>query len=115
MVGLLTLKEWIYNAEKCHVHFGGCDTFSGGEDNLNNLMGYTEATSVSGYATDVRWLGPNAPALALELLFFGLLSDVKLEWNSQARPEKLGEITKEVDRRFSECKFKMLVRSYDRS
>ena len=115
VVGLLTLKEWIYDATGCHVHFGGCDTFSGGEDNLKNLMDYTEATSVSGYATDVRWLGRNAPALALELLFFGLLSDVNLMRNLRARPEKLGEISKEVECRFSDCKFNMLVRPYDRS
>ena len=117
MVGLLTVKEWILDAAKYHVHFGGCGTFSGDGGNLNlkDLMDYTEATSVSGYATDVRWLGRNAPALALELLFFGSLSDVNLVRNSQARPEKLGEISKEIERRFSDCEFNMLVRPYDRS
>ena len=113
VVGLLTLKEWIYDAKGCHVHFGGCDTFSGGEDNLKTLIDYTEATSVSGYATDVGWLGQSAPALALELLFFGSLSDVNLVRDSQTRPEKLGVILKDVERRFSDCKFNMLIRPYD--
>ena len=110
-VGLLTLKEWI-DADGCHIHFGGCDTFSGGEDNLKDLMDYTGATSVSGYATDTDWLGRNAPALALELLFFALLKEVNIGRNSRTRPGQLRKIHKDIDDRFTDCKFNMLVRRY---
>lgn len=110
-VGLLTLKEWI-NAEGCHIHFGGCDTFSGTKDNLKELMDYTGATSISGYATEAHWLGRNAPALALELLFFALLTEVNISRNTRDRSKRLRRISKEVDERFEDCKFNMLVRRY---
>lgn len=117
VVGLLTLKEWMYEggAKGCHVHFGGCDTFSGSEDNLKDLMDYTGATSVSGYATDADWLGRNKPALALELLFYGRLNEVNLVRNSQSRQRKLAEVAEDIGRRFSDCRFRMLVRPYNRT
>ena len=51
VVGLLTLKEWIGDdgSAGCHIHFGGCDTFTDGEGNLKDLLDYTQAASVSGY------------------------------------------------------------------
>ena len=113
-VGLLTLKEWV-DAEGCHIHFGGCDTFSGGEDNLSDLLDYTGATSVSGYAADADWLGRNAPALALELLFFALLKNVNLGRNSKARPARLKEIGQTIEGRFTDCRFRILVRQHGRS
>ena len=113
-VGLLTLKEWV-DAEGCHVHFGGCDTLSGGEGNLKDLLDYTGASSISGYATGTDWLSRKAPAVALELLFFALLSDVNLACNGRGRSGKLRAILKEVDKRFPDCKFKMLVRRYKSS
>ena len=114
-VGLLTLKEWIA-AEGCHVHFGGCDTFSRGDGNLKDLLDYTGASSVSGYATKTDWLGPKAPAVALELLFFSLLStNVNIARDTRSRPKKLREIQERLDKRFCDCKFRMLVRPYQRS
>lgn len=113
-VGLLTLKEWV-DADACHIHFGGCDTFSGGEGNLSDLMDYTGATSVSGYAADTNWLGRNSPALALELLFFALLKGVNIGRNSKARPERLREIGQTIEGRFADCRFRMLVRQRGRS
>ena len=107
-VGILTLKEWL-DCKGCHVHFGGCDTFSGGEDNIRNFMEYTGAVSVSGYATEARWLGFVKPALLLELQLFGLLKDVKLERNSKNRQGKLTKIEQEINSRFSDCEFRMLV------
>ena len=114
-VGLLTLKEWIYNADGCHIHFGGCSTFSGGQANVKDLMQYTDATSVSGYGTDCDWLAPTAPALALELLFFGRLSGVSIGRNTRARSAGLRKIRDDVSSRFSDCEFEMLVRSYRRA
>ena len=111
-VGLLTLKEWIPDCRGCHIHFGGCDTFSGGQVNLKNLMDYTNATSVSGYARECDWLGRIAPALTLELQFFGLLAAVRIDSNTKRRPQDLREIKKAIDGRFSDCEFNMLVRRY---
>ena len=31
------MKEWV-RCQGCHVHFGGCDTFSGGDYNLRGFM-----------------------------------------------------------------------------
>ena len=117
VVGLTTLKEWIGKggAKRCHIHFGGCDTFSGSEDNLKDLMDYTEATSVSGYAVDVGWLDGTEPAIALELLFFGQLWEVNLTRNDRSRSTKLRKIRDDIQSRFDECKFRMLVRKYKKS
>jgi len=60
------------------VHFGGCDTFSGGKDNLRDFMNLTKAASVSGYAREVGWVGCEAPVLTLELQFFAQLSGVSI-------------------------------------
>lgn len=111
-VGLLTLKEWI-DCEGCHLHFGGCDTFSGGTDNLSVLMDYTNATSVSGYATECDWLGRIAPALMLELQFFAFLSDdVNIARNTKQRPKDLRRIRKTITDRFPDCAFDLLARPY---
>ena len=111
-VGLLTLKEWIGwgGAEGCHVHFGGCDTFSGGEGNLRDLMEYTGATSVSGYGTEADWLARSAPAVALELLLFGLLKDVNLAQKGKRRSGRLRDVADDIETRFPDCEFKMLIR-----
>ena len=115
VVGLLTLKEWIGRDgdDGCHVHFGGCDTFTDGEGNLKDLLDYTQAASVSGYATESNWLGHIAPALTCELLLFGMLWDeVKLARNTREREENLKKIRKLIQKRFGDCKFNMLVRPY---
>ena len=110
--GLLPLKEWL-DCEGCHIHFGGCDTSSRGDYNLKDLMDYTNATSVSGYATECDWIGRIAPALSLELQFSGLLKDeVNIARNARSRPQKLRKITTAVMDRFSDCEFNMLVRRY---
>ena len=111
VVGPPTLKEWIgkEGAKGCHIHFGGCGTFSGSEDNLKDLMDYTEATSVSGYANDAGWLDGSKPAVALELLFFGQLWQVNLSV-PQYRFNKLTKVREDIQKRFPDCEFKMLVR-----
>ena len=112
-IGLLTLKEWL-NCEGCHIHFGGCCTFSKkGDHNLRDLMEYTNAVSVSGYAAESGWLSWDAPALALELLLFGLLAEVKISPDTritQYRLQELRNIKKAIAGRFPDCKFDMLVR-----
>ena len=113
-VGVLTLQE-LANCEGCHVHFGGCDTFGDGEANLKKFMDYTGATSVSGYATKADWIGPVAPGLTLELQFFGALAGVNFARNTKSRTGKLRKIEKEVQSRFPDCEFRMLVRRYKKS
>lgn len=111
-VGILTLKEWL-DCTGCHVHFGGCGTFSRDEENhnLRSFMKDTGAASVSGYAAkEVYWLGSDKPALPLELQLFGSLKDVKLERNAKNRPGKLRKIEQEINSRFGDCDFQMLVR-----
>ena len=111
-VGLLTLKEWL-DCEGCHIHFGGCDTFSRGDYNLTDLMNHTNAASISGYATECDWIGQIAPALTLELQFFGLLKEkVNIARNSKSRPKELRKIRATITDRFSDCAFNMLVRRY---
>ena len=109
-VGILTLKEWL-DCTGCHVHFGGCGTFSQDEDNQNlrNFMEHTGAVSVSGYATEARWLGFVKPALPLELQLFGLLHDVYFKGNTKNRLGKLRKIEQEINSRFGDCEFRMLV------
>lgn len=109
--GLSTLKEYV-DCDGCHVHFGGCDTFSGGEDNLREFMEYTKAASVSGYAREVGWADWSAPALTLELQLLGLLSGVNIVNQTKSRPSKLKEVKKVVSKRFPDCEFRMLVRKY---
>ena len=111
-VGLLTLKDWL-DCEGCHIHFGGCDTFSKGDYNLKDLMDYTNATSVSGYATECDWIGRIAPALSLELQLFGFLKDeVNIARNTKKRPQELRKIRTAITGRFPDCQFNMLVRRY---
>ena len=107
-VGLLTLKEWP-DLTGCHVRFGGCETFSEGTSNLKNLMDYTKASSVSGYAANSYWLSKRAPAVALELLFFGLLSKVNLA-HGKERANKLKRIEAQLNERFPDCELRMLTR-----
>ncbi len=116
-VSVIDLKDLIGKdgAEGCHIHFGGCDTFSGGDNNLKEFMRYTKATSVSGYATDNGWLGKSKPATALELLFFSLLSEVNLVRNDRSRSKKLCGIREYIQDQFDDCKFEMLIRRYRRS
>ena len=109
--GLSTLKEWV-DCDGCHVHFGGCDTFSGGENNLRDFMDYTNAASVSGYAKEVGWVDWSAPALTLELQLFGLLSGVSIVNQTRSRARNLRQVEKAVSKRFPDCEFKMLVRGY---
>ena len=111
VVGLATLKEWV-DCEGRHVHFGGCDTFSGGDYNLSKFMEYTNAASVSGYAKEIGWVDWEAPALTLELQFFGLLYDVPIINRTKNRPKKLKEVKKAVSKRFPDCEFRMLVREH---
>ena len=110
-VGLLTLKEWP-DCEGCHIHFGGCNTFGHNEDNLKDLMNYTRATSVSGYATQSGWLDWDAPAVLLELQLFWHLSEVNLARNDRNELRKLRNIRDSIAGRFPGCQFKMLVRRY---
>ncbi len=113
-VSVLTLKEWV-DCDGCHVHFGGCDTFSDGKANLKKFMDYTGAVSVSGYATQAGWVGPVAPGLTLELQFFGLLTGVNFRRKSRDRTAKLRKIEKDVQGRFPDCAFRMLVSRYKKS
>lgn len=100
------MKEWRINFKGCYVHFGGCFTFGGDQQNLRNFLHATKAVSISGYAADrVGWLDWNKPGLALELLFFGLLSDIRS--NNPGRTEDLGALKSQMQKRFPDCKFRM--------
>lgn len=107
VVGLLTLKEWL-DCLDCHIHFGGCETFKNGDANLKELLDYTNAASVSGYATESHWIGRIKPALLLELQLFGLLKDVDFA-SKRGRSNKLEKIRDEITNLFSDCEFNMLV------
>lgn len=73
-------------------------------------MNETGATSISGYATDVNWLDWEKPALALELLLFGLLSGEPFINIVQGLRDRLMDYQRVMNKRFPECKFRMLVR-----
>ena len=68
----------------------------------------TGASSVSGYAADSYWLGGHAPAVALELLLFSLLSEADLA-DGEGRKERLTDVSTQLNKRFRDCKFRMLV------
>ena len=106
---LLTMKEWV-DCDGCHVHFGGCDTFSGGEENLRDFMNYTNAASVSGHAREVGWVDWTAPAITLEVQFFAQLSGVNIVNQTKKRAGQLRRVEKAVSKRFPDCEFNMLVR-----
>ncbi len=107
VVGLLTLKEWL-DCKGCHIHFGGCCTFGKRNHNLQDLMECTAATSVSGYATESGWLGRDAPAQALELHLFALLAEANIA-SAKGRKKRLENTKSEINHRFRDCKFRMLV------
>lgn len=109
-VGLLTLKEWP-GCKDCHIHFGGCSTFGESEDNLKDLMNYTGATSVSGYAAESYWLEGKTPAILLELQLFWYLSKVDLA-KVKGRAADLDRIEARIADQFPESEFRMLVRRY---
>lgn len=106
-IGLDTLKNWI-NLDGCHVHFGGCFTFGDDQSSLKKFIDHTKAASVSGYAVDeIGWLDWEKPGLALELLFFGLLSFIDIDSKGKRRLEKLIKIEEIMDVRFSDCAFQI--------
>jgi len=105
------LAAWGVDLTDCHVHFGGCDTFGGGERDLRGLMdGLCHASSVSGYATESDFPGRDAPAVALELVLFALLSEVDL-CAGDGRAAELGRISTQLNRRFPDCAFRTPVRN----
>ena len=112
-VGLLTLKEWP-DCEGCHIHFGGCSTFGESEGNLKDLMDYTGATSVSGYATESDWLEGTTPAVLIELQLLWHLTGVDLT-QVRGRSAALENIGARITKQFPDSEFRMLVRRYRNS
>lgn len=103
------IKDWL-NCDGCHIHFGGCYTFAGEHESLKELGNCTGAVSISGYSTEEGWLESSAPALALELLFFGLMAQVDLARDIESRPKELAKIRKEMRKRFEDCEFGMIIK-----
>ena len=108
-VGLNKLREWI-KANGCHVHFGGCNTFKGSSQSLEDFMAATEATSVSGYRRQSDWIDGRTPAVLIELQLFGLLSDTKFAKSRPDRAKDLRKVKNQINRNFKDCGFEMLVR-----
>ena len=108
-VGSLTLQDWVAPAENCHIHFGGCHTFEGSDYNLKTFLKETKARSVSGYATEVGFLNMDSPGILVELMLFAELSEIHAP-NTGDKFGRLEQLKKDINRRFPECKFDVLMR-----
>ena len=90
--------------------FSRCKASANGENNLQDLMNYSRALPVSGYAAESEGLGRDAPALPPELLLFGALEKVNFARNAKDRSQKLRNIGTTNADRFPVFEFAMLIR-----
>ena len=111
-----SLKDWLGkdSCDGCHIHFAGCETFAGQDNELESLMEFTKATSVSGYAAKkIDWVGWNNPGVVAELQLLGSLKlHANIARNDKYRPTNLVKIREDIQKRFDDCDFKMLIRPH---
>lgn len=92
------------DCRECLVHFGGCNVLNGREHEVREFMDTTGAVVVSGYRRVVGWTNTKwRPALALELLFFSLVSEYNLGDGRSVN----GLVTSvgDLKEKFADCKF----------
>lgn len=120
VVTLDTLSAWEINCSNCLVHFGCCSVFAengtkDGGAKVRELIRATGASYASGYAVDVNWLDITAPpALALELMFFGSISALRVDLGKGLHARRMRKLAAELGELFNPegssrtCDFRLL-------
>ena len=111
-------------AERCFVHFGGCQTVDGQDAEIRGFMERSGANGVSGYtANDIEWLAPHRqdaafkPGIALESIYFAFARSIDLALthkkgaNGQRRRDNLRGIETTLQAAFPDCGFKLWLRT----
>ena len=109
-----TISAWETDCSNCLIHFGCCSVFAEqGEEKVKELIQATQASYVSGYKIDVNWLDAEAPpALALEMLFFGSISELNIDLSHGRYTQKMRKLATDLDEmftteRFGTCEFSL--------
>ncbi len=120
VVTLDMISAWGIDCGNSLVHFGCCSVFAkngikDGEAKVREFIKSTDATYASGYAVDVDWLaikGP--PALALELMFFGSVSAIKVDMTNGKHATRMRNLAEDLGKLFNSqdrsrtCEFRLL-------
>ena len=101
---MATIGSW--DCTNCWVHFGGCNVLEVADETIKEFMTHSGATVVSGYAVETGWADTMyAPALALEMMLFSSIKDVKLDDGRSRR--RLKSIADSLSGRFKDCGFRL--------
>ena len=101
---MATIGNW--DCTNCWVHFGGCNVLDVAEETIKEFMTHSSATVVSGYVVETGWADTaSAPALALEMMLFSSIKNVKLADGRSRR--RLKSIADSLSGRFEDCGFRL--------
>ncbi len=97
-----------------YVHFCACDVLED-KSAIEDFLRETGAAAVSGYRTDVGWADSDKPAVLSDLMLLNQLWEADIGF-SDLRQFKtpLKQIEGDLQRRFGDCEFKMMVRQAHR-
>ena len=101
---MMTVGNW--DCANCWVHFGGCNVLDVPDEAIEDFMTKSKAAVVSGYTVETGWTDTTyAPALALEMMLFSSIKDVKLDDGRSRR--RLKSIAENLSDRFEDCGFRL--------
>ncbi len=107
-------------AERCFVHFGGCQTVDGQDAEINEFMQRSGANGVSGYAAnEIDFLAMDKPGIALESIYFFFAGSIDLSNThrrgeaAKRRRDQLRAIETNLQTAFPKCSFKLWLRTPD--
>ena len=90
----------------CWVHFGGCNVLDVPDETIRAFMEQSGAVVVSGYTVEAGWANTKfAPVLALELVLFSSIADIRLH-DGRSR-KRLKSIAESLGSRFEDCGFEL--------
>ena len=92
-----------------YVHVSACNVLED-ESAAKVFLRETGAAAISGYQTDVGWAEPRKPALPLDIMLLNQLweEDIDLQDSGDCR-RKLRTIEEDLQRRFGDCQFKIML------
>ena len=95
--------------EQCYVHFSACDVLKD-RDAVEDFLRVTGATAVSGYRRAVGWVDKERPALLADIMLLNALWEREVDFSDARsfRP-KLGVIEEDLQTRFGDCGFEMIL------
>ena len=112
VITLATLSAKQIDCTNCHVHFGGCNVLAGyDEAKIRSFLNSTSANYVSGYSRQAGWTNIlDAPALALELLFFSSICTNSIDLADGRSKRKMLALVDKLRDSFSDCGFELFTR-----